>query len=100
MVRLQRDYAERGLKIVYVSWDDTANDAAKFLAKEGVTAPSFIKASTQRDEDFLKAFEPKLTDAIPKTLIYDGTGKLRTFWEGGATYVEFEQKLKAVLAGP
>ena len=96
LVRLQKNYATRGLKVVFVSWDDTANDAAKFLAKEGVTTPSFIKADTQKDEDFLKDIEPKLTTAIPKTLIYDATGKLQTFWEGAATYAEFEQK---VLAG-
>lgn len=100
LVRLQNDYADRGLKVIYVSWDDTAAEAAKFLAREGVKSPSFLKAKQQGDQDFIHAFEPKLTGALPTTLIYDGTGKLRSFWEGSATYAEFETKINAVLGGP
>ncbi|MCG3146991.1 MAG: Thiol-disulfide oxidoreductase ResA [Verrucomicrobiae bacterium] len=100
LVRLQNNYAERGLRVVYVSWDDTAEEAAKFLAREGVKSPSFLKASQQSDQDFMNAFEPKLSGALPTTLIYDGTGKLHSFWEGIATYAEFEKKIKTVIGGP
>jgi len=100
LVRLQKNYADRGLKVVFVSWDDTAKEAANFLAKEGVTSPSFIKVNAQSDQDFLNALEPKLTGALPTTLIYDGAGKLHSFWEGAATYAEFEKKINAVIGGP
>lgn len=100
LLRLQRDYAARGLKVLLVSWDDTAEEAAQFLAKAGVTMPSFIKAQTRRDEEFLQAFAPNLADGIPKTLLYDATGKLRTVWVGATTYAEFEQRVNAVLNAP
>src|SRR5882724_6302379 len=82
LVKLQRDYESRGLKVVFVSWDDNAQIAAKFLANQGVTSASFIKIDTQNDQDFLNGINPKLTGAIPATLIYDHDGKLREFWEG------------------
>ena len=99
LVKLQRDYESRGLKVVFVSWDDRSEDAARFLAKQGVTTPSFIKGGTQNDQDFLNGISPKLTGAIPATLIYDSTGKLRDMWEGAVSYEEFAQKVDAVLGG-
>jgi thiol-disulfide isomerase/thioredoxin len=97
LVKLQKDYAARGLKVVFVSWDDTPEIAAKFLAKQGVTSASFIKSNAQGDQSFVESLSPKLTGAIPATLIYDGTGKLRDMWEGSVTYEEFAQKVNAVL---
>src|ERR1044071_5693728 len=43
LVRLQRDYESRGLKVIFVSWDDSPQIAAKFLARQGVSSASFIK---------------------------------------------------------
>jgi thiol-disulfide isomerase/thioredoxin len=99
LVKLQRDYEARGLKVMFVSWDDTPEIAAKFLAKQGVTSASFIKSSAQGDQDFINTISPKLTGAIPATLIYDSTGKLRDMWEGAVSYEEFSQKVNAVLGG-
>jgi thiol-disulfide isomerase/thioredoxin len=100
LVRLQNNYAARGLRVIYISWDETAADAAKFLGRQGVKSPSFLKANQQSDQDFINAFEPKLTGALPTTLIYDGAGKLHSFWEGSASYAEFEKKINAVIGGP
>ncbi len=99
LVKLQRKYEPRGLKVIYVSWDDSPEIAAKFLARQGVTSPSWIKSNGQSDQDFLAGIEPRLTGAIPATLIYDGNGKLREFWEGAASYETFEQKVQTVLGG-
>jgi thiol-disulfide isomerase/thioredoxin len=99
LVKLKRDYEARGLKVVWVSWDDRPEDAARFLAKQGVTTPSFIKGSAQNDQDFINGISPKLTGAIPATLLYDGTGKLRDMWEGAVSYEEFAAKVNAVLGG-
>jgi hypothetical protein len=87
------------LKVVFVSWDDQAEDAARFLAKQGVTTPSFIKSSSQGDQDFINSISPQLSGAIPATLIYDSTGKLRDMWEGAVSYEEFVQKVNSVLGG-
>jgi thiol-disulfide isomerase/thioredoxin len=99
LVKLQRDYEARGLKVVLVSWDDHVEDAARFLAKQGVTTPSFIKSNTQGDQEFINSLSSKLTGAIPATLIYDNTGKLHDMWEGAVSYEEFAQKVNAVLGG-
>jgi thiol-disulfide isomerase/thioredoxin len=99
LVKLQRDYEARGLKVVFVSWDDNAQIAAKFLAQQGVTTPSFIKTDAQNDQDFINGVSSNLTGAIPATLIYDSTGKLRDMWEGAVSYEEFAQKVNAVLGG-
>jgi thiol-disulfide isomerase/thioredoxin len=99
LVKLQRDYAARGLKVVFVSWDDRPEDAARFLARQGVTTPSFIKGSAQNDQDFISGINSKLTGGIPATLIYDSTGKLRDMWEGAVSYEEFARKVDAILAG-
>jgi len=99
LVKLKRDYESRGLKVVFVSWDDTPEIAAKFLAKQGVTTPAFIKSNAQGDQDFINNISPKLTGAIPATLIYDSTGKLRDLWEGAVSYEEFAQKVNAALGG-
>ena len=99
LVRLQRDYESRGLKVIYVSWDESPQIAAQFLAKQGVASASFIKADSQNDQDFLTGIEPKLSGAIPATLIYDGSGKLRDFWEGAVTYETFQKKVESVMGG-
>jgi thiol-disulfide isomerase/thioredoxin len=99
LVKLQRDYEARGLKVIYVSWDDSPEIAAKFLARQGVTSASFIKADSQNDQQFLAGIEPKLSGAIPATLIYDGSGKLREFWEGAVTYETFRKKVESVMGG-
>ena len=99
LVRVQRVYAGRGLKVVFVSWDETAAAAAEFLGTQGVASPSFLKANAQSDQDFLQALEPRLTGALPATLIYDGAGKLRMYWEGPADYAKLEQAINTVLKG-
>jgi thiol-disulfide isomerase/thioredoxin len=99
LVKLQRVYEPRGLKVIFVSWDDTPQIAARFLAKQGVTSPAFIKADSQNDQDFINGIEPRLTGAIPATLLYDGTGTLRDFWEGAASYERFEQKVQSIIGG-
>ena len=94
LVKLQKNYRERGLRVVFVSWDNNARPAARFLAKQGVTESSFIKSSAEGDQKFLERLQPELTGAIPATLIYDATGKLRSFWEGAVSYEEFEKKVQ------
>ncbi len=97
LVRVQREFEPKGLKVVFVSWDDTTDEAAAFLAKQGVTAPSFLKVNKQSDQDFLAALEPKLTGALPTTLIYNGQGKLVQFWEETASYEKFKAAVEKAL---
>jgi thiol-disulfide isomerase/thioredoxin len=97
LVRVARKYQGQGLKVMLVSADDNAEMAAvkKYLAQQGVDFPAYIKA--EKDQPFIDALDKRWTGALPATFIYDGTGKLRDFWEGGTTFNAFEQKVVEVL---
>ena len=97
LVRVARKYQGQGLKVILVSADfDTEMPAVKkFLAAQGVDFPSYIKA--EKDQAFIDALDKRWTGALPATFIYDGTGKLDDFWEGMASFSEFEQKVVKVL---
>ena len=99
LMRLARKYQGQGLKVVLVSADfDTDMTAVKrFLAEQGVDFPSYIKA--EKDQEFIDTLDKRWSGALPSTFIYDGTGKLQDFWEGKASFSEFEQKVSKLLAG-
>jgi thiol-disulfide isomerase/thioredoxin len=102
LVRVANEYRARGLRTVLVSADfeDQRPEVTHFLQGHGVTFPSYIK--TGDDMQFLNALEPRLTGALPATLVFDGNGKLVAFWEGRAGYHDFEAAvLKAIRStGP
>ena len=97
LVRVAHKYQDQGLKVMLVSADDSAELAAvkKFLAKQGVDFPAYLKA--EKDEPFIDGLDKRWTGALPATFIYDGTGKLREFWEGSVPFNVFEQKVVEVL---
>jgi thiol-disulfide isomerase/thioredoxin len=97
LVRVAQKYSGQGLRTILVSADDTDQVAAvkKFLAKEGVGFPAYIK--TEKDQAFIDGVDKQWTGALPATLIFDGDGKLRDFWEGGVTFNVFEEKVVEVL---
>jgi thiol-disulfide isomerase/thioredoxin len=97
LVRLARNYRGRGLTVLLVSADfDTELPAVKqFLARQGVDFPTFIKSG--KDMALINAFDPRWTGAIPATFLYDGTGKLRAYWEGARSYAMFEEKVLEIM---
>ena len=97
IVKLAKTYRDRGLRVVFVSWDTDAAVTRRFLAQQGVYFPSYIKADSERDPAFIDAIEPRWTGAFPATMIYDGAGKARYFWEGKASYAQLEQRVIEVL---
>ena len=98
LVRLQRNYRARGLKIVFISWDTDPEVARRFLAAQGVDYPSFVKSGAERDPQFIDAFDMRWSGAIPTTFLYDGQGRLQGFWEGEQTYQILEQKVMDALS--
>jgi thiol-disulfide isomerase/thioredoxin len=97
LVKLQRAYANRGLKIVFVSWDTEVAVAQKFLAAQGVDYPSFIKSDKESDPQFIDGIEPRWSGAFPATMVYDAAGRLRAFFEGKKSYAEFESTVRRIL---
>jgi len=97
LVRVAEKYNGQGLKVILISADETGDMAAvkKFLADEGVDFPAYIKA--EKDQPFIDGLDKQWTGAIPATFIFDGSGKLRDFWEGGVTFSVFEQKVVEAL---
>ncbi|HUK83622.1 MAG TPA: TlpA disulfide reductase family protein [Verrucomicrobiae bacterium] len=97
IVKLAKKYRDRGLRVVFVSWDDEAGVAQRFLGKQGVDFPSYIKTASESDPHFINAIEPRWTGAFPATIIFDGSGKVRAFWEGASSYSTFEKNILDVL---
>jgi len=97
LVKLAQNYRDRGLRVVFVSWDDDAAVARRFLAKEGVNFASYIKDNSEHDPDFVNAIESRWTGAFPATIIFDASGKVRAFWEGPSNYASFEKSITEVL---
>jgi thiol-disulfide isomerase/thioredoxin len=97
LMRVYRDYRGRGLELVLVSadFDDQLSEVRKFLGRQGVDFPTFIK--TGGDMEFIEALSPKWSGAIPATFVYDGGGTLRHFHEGSASYQDFERQIVDVL---
>ncbi len=97
LVKLAQTYRGRGLRVVFVSTDLESQlpKVKQFLAQNGVDFPSYIKA--QKDMEFINGLDPQWSGALPATLLYDGKGKRRDFWEGEADYATFEKKVLAVL---
>jgi thiol-disulfide isomerase/thioredoxin len=100
LVKLQKNYAKRGVSILYVSGDEASDRNSKvvpFLEQQGVTAPSYI---IQGDVfEFIPQFDPKLKTAfaLPRTYVYDRGGKLVKVVSPEKSYVEFEKVLKPLL---
>jgi thiol-disulfide isomerase/thioredoxin len=97
LVRVAEKYSGQGLRTILVSADDTDQVAAvkKFLAKQGVDFPAYLK--TEKDQAFIDGMDKRWTGALPTTFIYDGSGKLHDFWEGEVPFNVFEQKVVEVL---
>lgn len=98
LVRVARKYESQGLKVLLVSADDSTDMASvkKFLAEEGVEFPAYIKA--EKDQPFIDGLGKQWTGALPATFLYDNSGRLHDFWEGGVTFNVFEQKVVEVLS--
>ena len=97
LVRLERAWRGRGLKVLLVSADNSTDlpKVRRFLAERGVKFPTYLKM--QKDMEFINGLDSRWTGALPATFLYDGTGQLRDFWEGATTYAVVEQKVQKIL---
>lgn len=100
LLRVARAHQRDGLRLVLVSADfpEQMHAVREFLAARGMTDTSYIKSGD--DMAFINALSPKLTGALPATLLYDGSGKLVTYWEGMADEARFERAVKHALTPP
>jgi thiol-disulfide isomerase/thioredoxin len=98
VIRLARTYKDRGLRVIFISADLSADlpAARQFLADEGVGWTTYYKRGN--DAEFMNALEPRWTGAIPGSFLYDENGHLKDFWEGAMNYEGFEQRVLPVLS--
>jgi thiol-disulfide isomerase/thioredoxin len=96
LLRVERDYRDRGLRLVLVSTDFDPVAPRAFLAERGVDFASFYKEDD--DQRFIDGLSPQWSGALPATFVYDADGRLIRFWEGRAEYSAFEQAVLEALA--
>jgi len=100
LMRLRREYRERGLRLVLVSADvDSQIPAAKrFLSEQGVDFLTYLKQGA--DMPFIDSLDARWSGALPATLLYDGVGRQLWFHEGKTTYDSLKTRIDQALAPP
>jgi len=93
-VRLHREKADLGLKVVTISMDEPEDEqsAVQFLKEQGVEFPAYLR-DFEDFEEFVNVIDPDWSGALPTTFIFDKNGK-RTFRQVGKT--DFEELLKQI----
>ncbi len=101
LVRLEKTYRDKGVRVFFVSvdFDSELPAVRRFLQKQGVTYPTFLKAQDD-DNAFITALHPEWSGALPATFIYDARGRLRHFHEGKGDFALFERLVQDVLQHP
>ena len=97
LLRFAEQWRDRGVALVLVSGDfatesDTARD---FLASQGVRNRCWLK--NQKDEDFINAFDPAWSGALPATFVYDSAGTRKHSFLGPITYESLEREVAPML---
>ena len=87
IVETSRRYKASGLRVFAVSADqlkDAHTKVAAFLQKSGADFPAYVEKSAD-PEEFIDAFDPAWQGDLPRTIIYDRTGKRVKTLTGGQT---------------
>jgi len=97
LLRLERDFSDQGVDVVFVSADfpEDKPAAQSFLAERNVTQTTYLKQGNTTE--FVNAFHSEWTGAIPATFIYDADGTLVEFIEGKANYEALRQHVTELL---
>lgn len=97
IVDLKEKYRD-SLEVYFVSGDFPENRAQvlQFLKDQGLHGDQYIVNNPQTA--FFDSIHSAWTGAIPFTIIYDRqTGAVTDFWEGKATYQQFDAAVQAAL---
>jgi thiol-disulfide isomerase/thioredoxin len=99
LVRLHDTYSGRGLVVMSVSADQGAQYVKRvnpFLATEKADFPSFIlKPGDQQGA--IDAFDPSWEGDLPRTFVYDKSGKLVKTLAGEQSYAAFVKAVRPLM---
>ena len=100
LMRLRREYRERGLRLVLVSADTDSQlpAARRFLTEQGVDFLTYLKQGA--DMPFIDSLDARWSGALPATLLYDGAGRQLWFHEGKTTYDSLKTRIDQALTRP
>ena len=97
LLRLRRDYAARGLRVILVSGDfaSDAEQAAGFPRPARRRLPDLPEAGHRHGVH--RRLRPQWSGALPATFIYDAAGHQKGTIHGIATYAQLEEHVRDVL---
>jgi thiol-disulfide isomerase/thioredoxin len=100
ILKVGRDLKARGAALVLVSgdFDDSRDEAMRFLAEHGVDFTTYLKTGT--DEAFIDGLAKDWSGILPATMVFDATGKLRHLKEGKVTYQQLRDLVLDVIEKP
>jgi len=98
-VEFGRKWADRGVAVMFVSMDfpEGREDAAKFLAKQGVPGRGYVR--TGKDLAFIDGIDPKWGGTLPTTLVFDVNRNVVELYEGEMSPGDLETAVRRGLAG-
>lgn len=99
LVRLQRAYADKGLRVIGISTDFSKQLPAveTFLAKQKPPFPNYHKKSGGDDQDFIEAVDPKWSGELPFSVLFDRDGRKTRTLAGKSAYADFEREVLKAL---
>jgi thiol-disulfide isomerase/thioredoxin len=95
IVKLYRDYKDKGFELVFVSVDVTEDIKTKvvpFLKKQGVDFTTYY-SNFDNPEDLINFFDKNWQGAIPSTYIYDRNWNQTSNMLGEKKYEVFENEI-------
>lgn len=100
LLTLRREFAQRGLQVVFVSIDGIGDLPAveDFLRTNHVDFRSFFRGS--QSADFVTQIFPKWEGAVPATVLLGPQMEVLDGWEGDTSLEEFKQHILPHLKGP
>ncbi len=98
LMRIRREYRERGLRLVLVSADIDSQvpEAQRFLRSQGVDFLTYLKQGA--DMAFIDSIDARWSGALPATVLYDEAGRKVWFHEGRTTYDTLKVRIDALLS--
>ncbi len=99
IMKLNKEYSDKGLKVVFVSLDDASETESKlkpFLKKQGVDFVTY-QGIFPKPEDLTDVIDKSWGGEIPVTYFYDKEGKKATSFSGSKKYEEFEKEVLKLI---